>query len=32
VLDSPAQIPVKLIVAEEIQRCYLPLILRDYRP
>jgi uncharacterized protein YkwD len=32
VLDSPVQIPVKLIVAEEIRRCYLPLILRGHQP
>ena len=29
---SPVQIPVELIVAEEIWRCYLPLTLRDYQP
>jgi hypothetical protein len=32
VLDSPVQIPVRLIVAEEIWQCYLPLTLRGYQP
>jgi hypothetical protein len=32
VLDSPAQIPVTLIIAEEIRQCYLPLILRGHQP
>jgi len=32
VLNSPARIPVKLIVAEDIWRCYLPLTLRDHQP
>ena len=30
--ESSVQIPVELIVAKEIWRCYLPLTLRDYRP
>jgi hypothetical protein len=32
VLGSPVHIPVKLIVAEKIWRCYLPLTLRNHRP
>lgn len=32
VIESPVQVPVKLIVADQIQQCYLPLIVRAYNP